>query len=551
MMRLFLSLMLGFALAAPAGAEPAKPSATLNAALDDVRVMVETAPGELGLVVAVTDRERLLLVATHGYADIDTRRPVTADTRFAIGSISKSFTAITLLQLADEGRFDPQAPIARYLPDFHPRSTFPAITGHALMTHTAGLPNYLTNVASMRFLVAALNDFEPRYAPGAHFWYSNSGYQLLGYAAERIEQRPFPLVLKHRVLDRLGMAATEPQIDDRLQGAIATSYVRLRNGSYAAAPWFDYLAADGAIVSTGADMSAYARMLLARGDTPKGRLISARAFDRFATAVLEDYGYGIDVKEHGQVLAHGGSIAGFEAYLRADLAHGVGIVFLSNGPLDDALRDRIIARLTQGASGQPKAAPKVGDATDSEPQHHADATNFAGRFIGRKDDALVFAADATGGLRLEEVGAGLPLTRLGNDSWGLYLTAKGPRAFTFFRNASGVVTDVAEGVSGYARPGSGVAIAEAPIAYRPLVGRYKAHGEEGQGVRIFVRNGRLMLTHIDGGDDALPLDADGPTRFRFARPAFSPEWLAFDTVIDGQVQRLTMSGAPLYRIDLP
>src|SRR3546814_14427420 len=75
----------------------------------------------------------MLMVASHGFADIDRRTPATPGTRFAIGSISKSFTAVALMQMADEGRFDPDAPIARYLPDFRVRSAFAPITGGALM----------------------------------------------------------------------------------------------------------------------------------------------------------------------------------------------------------------------------------------------------------------------------------------------------------------------------------------------------------------------------------------------------------------------------------
>ena len=195
---LALSLILGF------GTAVAAQTIIPQSALDDVQAMVEAAPGDIGLVVAVTDRDRMRLVATRGYADIARKQPVTPDTRFAIGSISKSFTAIALMQMADEGRFDPDAPIARYLPDFHPHSKFAPITGHALLTHTSGLPNYLAHVASMRFLIAALGDFEPHYAPGEHFWYSNTGYQLLGYTAEAIDGRPFPLIPRNACWTRWG-----------------------------------------------------------------------------------------------------------------------------------------------------------------------------------------------------------------------------------------------------------------------------------------------------------------------------------------------------------
>src|SRR3546814_12969618 len=95
----------------------------------DILARVGWAEGDTALVVAVTDRNRMLMVASHGFADIDRRTPATPGTRFAIGSISKSFTAVALMQMADEGRFDPDAPIARYLPDFRVRSAFAPITG--------------------------------------------------------------------------------------------------------------------------------------------------------------------------------------------------------------------------------------------------------------------------------------------------------------------------------------------------------------------------------------------------------------------------------------
>lgn len=505
-----------------------------EAALRDIRAMIEAAPGEAGLVVAVTDREQMLLVAAHGYADIAAKRPVTPETHFAIGSISKSFTALTLMQMVDEGRFDPAAPIERYLPDFHPRSPYPAITGHALLTHTAGLPNYITNVASMRFLIAALNNIEPGYAPGTHFWYSNSGYQMLGYAAERIDKLPFPLILQHRTLDRLGMTETTPQIDDRLRATLPVSYARQADGRLVAAPWFSYLAADGAITSTAADMSRYARMLLNRGAIPGGRLVSAKAFERFATPVLDGYGYGMTIAHDGRVLSHSGGIAGFQSYLEMHPTENFALVFLSNGPLDMALIERIVARLSRDAPTLPKTTPA------------AAVSSFAGRFVARDGAALIFAATDDGGLRAGDQ----PLTRLANDLWGAYLTPHGPRTFQFRRDATGAVTGVSEGAADYAREGRPPPAA-APTGYRAFVGRYATHGEEGPGVRIFVQQGRLMVSYADTNVPPTPLAAIDETHFRYAEPAFAPERLAFDTLIDGQTQRLTMSGVPLYRIDLP
>ncbi|WP_283420102.1 serine hydrolase domain-containing protein [Sphingopyxis sp. Geo48] len=536
MIRLLILFVVAIGLTDPAIAA-GEGEARRAAALADIRAMVEGAAGDTALVVAVTDRDRTLMVASHGYADIDRRIAATQDTRFAIGSISKSFAAVALMQMADEGTFDPDAPIARYVPEFRSKSRHAPITGHALLSHSSGLPNYLAYVASMRFLATALQDFEPCSAPGEHFWYSNSGYQLLGYAAEAIDRRPFPLVLQRRILDPLGMAATAPQIDERLRGRIANSYERTADGRLAAAPWFDHVAADGAIVSTAPDMMAYARMLLARGKTTKGRMLSEHSFARIMTPVRDDYGYGFDIADKGERLFHTGSIAGFQAYFSVHLGQGLGVVILGNGPADRTLRERIVARLF-GASPTPQ--PDLS---------WRDPTSFVGSFVGANGQKLRFRAGEADGLLLDESGETLALARIGREAWGAYLTPKGPRTFLFFRDASGAVSDVSDGAATYVREGLALPAAPPP-AYRALVGRYAAHGEEGPSVRIYTRGAALVMSYADSAL-ATPLVEDGTGRFRFEKPAYAPEWLRFDTIADGKAQRLSFSGAALYRIDLP
>ena len=86
-----------------------------------------------GFVVGVTDRGKTLDVFTHGYADLKAKQPVTHETLFEIGSISKSFTAIALMRAFDEGKFDPQVPVSTYLPWFSVRSRFGPIKGHHLL----------------------------------------------------------------------------------------------------------------------------------------------------------------------------------------------------------------------------------------------------------------------------------------------------------------------------------------------------------------------------------------------------------------------------------
>ncbi|MBS0613975.1 MAG: beta-lactamase family protein [Proteobacteria bacterium] len=219
----------------------------------EVALAASPAPG---LVIGITDREKLRKVIVHGYADLKTRTPMRADSRLAIGSISKAFTSIALLQLADEHRFDVKAPITRYLPWLDIHSSYAAMTGRDLMSHTAGLPYYLADSASSRFAGLELKDFEPTYAPGAHWQYSNTSYQLLGYALESIVHGPLSSIIRRRVLEPLGMSSSSAIIDDAERTRMVVSYVRWPyDGRYVEAPWVEYTAGDGSIVSTVVEVS--------------------------------------------------------------------------------------------------------------------------------------------------------------------------------------------------------------------------------------------------------------------------------------------------------
>src|SRR5215471_3103713 len=131
----------------------------------DVLKQIDAASADVvpALVVAITDRNRTLGVIAHGYADIKTKTPATAESLFPIGSIGKSFTALALMELFDEGRFDPQAPLVNYLPWFRVRSSSAPITGHHLLTHTAGLPRYRADLASTEFAAYWLRNYDVPY----------------------------------------------------------------------------------------------------------------------------------------------------------------------------------------------------------------------------------------------------------------------------------------------------------------------------------------------------------------------------------------------------
>src|SRR5215204_7405039 len=238
-----------------------------------VRHMRET--GVPGMTLALANRDGLIRVSTYGYADTKAGSRVVPETMFEIGSISKSFVGLALMQLRDEGKLDLNKPIVEYLPWLKINSKFAAVTTHHILTHTAGLPG------APLLLDALLGELWTGYEPGKRFLYSNTGYNILGFLIEAIDKRPFAEAMRARMLAPMGMTASAPIITDNLRKVMAIGYEPLGEGKpapnlgpLAEAQWLEVDIAAGSIASTSGDMAKYMQMLLHRGALPKGRLVS-------------------------------------------------------------------------------------------------------------------------------------------------------------------------------------------------------------------------------------------------------------------------------------
>lgn len=496
-----------------------------------------------GMVIGFTDRNHTLKIGAYGYADLKTKVRITPDTLFEIGSVSKSFTAIALMQLSDEGRFDPQAPVSKYLPWFEVKSGFRPITGHDLLTHTAGLQNYRPDLASMPFAAWSLRDFEPSYAPGEHYWYSNIGFQTLGYLLEHIEGAPYDSIIRRRVLSRAGMHSTHAAIDDLLRTKLPVSYSRWPfNGEYVEEPWFEYLAGDGSISSTAGDMLAYARLILNRGAAAEGRVLSERAFAALTKPALNNYAYGLIVRnvEGDTIIAHGGGIAGFATLFEVHMNDGFGIIAMGNGGLDGALVQWAVRAVTAAIRNQALPDPPA----KQEPGQVPNAAEYAGVYTsGGK--SIEFVADGNR-LELKQDGGVVPLMRLGNN---IFRAAGDLALFPFvFGRDQGKVVEVLHGPDWYTNPSyAGPKQFDTPPEYSAYAGHYVNHNPEGAGIRIFVQKGKLMMA--GGVGPGSPLVPAGPATFRPPNPDYNPERIRFDTVVDGRALRMWDSGMPRYRVE--
>src|SRR5262252_2457188 len=172
-----------------------------------------------GMTLVLADREGIQRVATYGFSDVETKSLINPDQLFQIGSISKSFVALCLLQLHDEGKLDLHKPVRDYLSWFRIESPYEPITTHHLLTHTSGLPG-----TPPVFLSDPAGKHRAAYAPGKQFHYNNMAFTLLGHLLMSLDAGALPEIYRKRIFDPLGMTATEPVITFDQRDRTAKNY---------------------------------------------------------------------------------------------------------------------------------------------------------------------------------------------------------------------------------------------------------------------------------------------------------------------------------------
>lgn len=526
-----------------------------------------------GLALALTTREGTVAVRTYGWADIKAAVPVTPDTLFQIGSISKSFTAIALLQLAEEGRLRLEAPLSEYWPWFSVRSEHPPFTVHHLLRHTSGLPRDRDDIPSSLFSAWAVRERETGAPPGARWAYSNVGYQILGYLLEHLDGATYARSIHRRILAPAGMSSTEPVITAAARGRMATGYRLLyddrpahRTHPLVEATWFEYGAGDGSIAATPADLAAYLRVLLNRGAAPGGRLLSETSFARFLAPPLapgEDpgggYGYGITVEQReGRTLFHhGGGMVGYSSMLRGELEAGIGAVVFVNGPGNPGAVAAFALDCLRAALAGADLPPLP---PSRDPFRVENAADFAGTFTASDGRRLTFAAE---GERLFVVHQGqrIPLEARGGGRFYAF-HADFERFLLSFRRGEaqppagsqpeqpGPVIAVTYGDDFFAGERySGPRTFQIPAEWSAYAGHYRTWNPWLSNFRVLAREGRLWLAFPSGGEE--PLEPLGKGLFRIGRDERSAERIRFDALVEGRATRANLSGVDFYRFFTP
>lgn len=505
-----------------------------------------------GMTLVLADRAGVQRVVTYGFSDLEHRARVLPGELFQIGSITKSFTSLVLLQLRDEGKLDLHKPIQDYLPWLRIRSAFAPITPHHLLTHSSALPG-----GAELFPSDPAEQHLAAYEPGKHFWYNNLGFQILGHLAETLDGRELPVQFRERLFKPLDMSESEPVIDFDTRRRQAKSYVPFfgdrpypRYGRLCEAPGIITTNAAGCISSTARDMGRYVRMLANRGAVDGRRVVSVEGFELLATPHIKaedfgpetSYGYGIAVEalDGHKVLRHTGGMVSFMSSLWVDLEAGVGgfaSINAQQGYRPNPVVKYALQLMRAAQAGKRAAAPPPAD----DPRVIANAADYTGTFKGARG-TLTLSNEAQR-LFLNHETRRIGLDRLSADEFHVDDPAFERFALVFGR-ADGRVVEVSWGDDWYANDAyQGARQFSVPAHWQGLTGHYRSEDPWQGSVRIYVLKERLTV-------NGSPLEPEGD-RYRIRNDVANSEWIRFGELVNGRCRQLKYSGIDLWRVGTP
>ena len=305
-----------------------------------------------GVGVALFNRDGILWAGGVGEADTRTHKPITADTLFRVGSITKSFVSVGLLQQAEQGRLDLNARLGDLAPEIpakNPWESTDPVTVAQVLEHTAGFddthfPRFYNfseapDIGLLTLLQRSQPELTVRWKPGTRMSYSNADYLIAGYLLEKLSDERYEQYLVDRVLKPLDMPRASLTLDATTLAGLAQGYEGA--DQHAVQPRTIYLRPAGALAASPAELAHLGIMLLDRGlwhNVPVLRAASVTRMETPATGLAArhglSFGYGLanfssyfgGYEFHG----HDGGIDGFTSRYAYAPDQGVGFVLLFN-----------------------------------------------------------------------------------------------------------------------------------------------------------------------------------------------------------------------------
>ncbi len=525
-----------------------------------------TALSTPGMTIALFDRECCWRVAAYGCADLGTNALIRADTLFEIGSITKTFTAVVVLQAAEAGLLDLRAPVTAYLPWFQVKSVYEPVTINQLLNHSAGLGRLIDQSPDIHSAVWMLRESELAWPPGERFLYSDAGYQVLALVLEAVTGKPYDQIIQERIFNPLGMTESSPVQVHAIRERMAKGYRSLyddrpphHSHPLVEAPWCEVSSGECGIASTAGDIAKFGQMLLNCGQGPAGRLLAKDSFEQMTRNPMEvdwahcEYGYGLEIHTFDGIrhLGHGGGMPGYQARLFVDLENGLGVVMLSSNPSAAAFTRKLMSLWRAAYLDTPLEDV---DLTIPDPLDVENAAEYVGVYrsgekciqLAAEGSRLVLYAGSihAGGQRVE-------LEKRGEDAFYAALPEFERFLLRFGRepaNGEGksAVVEACYGEDWYTNSRySGPLTFHFPEEWHAYPGHYRSHIPwELNNFRILLRKGALWLVHPEGEEEALLPLPDGS--FHLGEDP-SPERVRFDQFIQGKAHCAILSETPYYR----
>ncbi len=460
-----------------------------------------------GAAVLVSQGGKVLFEKGYGYASLENQIPVTPETKFRIGSITKQFTAAAILRLQEQGKLSVNDPLLKYFPDFPKGSE---VKLHHLLTHTSGIhsyterPDFLQTVASpvkTEDLIQTIKSDPYDFEPGVKWAYCNSGYFLLGAIVEKVSGQSYADFLRTQFFEPLGMKDTGVHSYDAILPHEATGYSYGGGILKKALNWdMSRAGGAGAIYSTVADLQRWNEAVF------NGKVLNQMSLKAAWTPVNvgsprqasdEGYGYGWFIGKFRGLpeIQHGGGLQGFVSQLSRYPQEHFTVVVLANAapPMPGVVPGELARDIAQFYLGQtmeirrsPKAVTLSAEALES--------------FVGRYDYSGVTLTVTREGNRLFAQLTGQPKFEIFPKSENEFFWKVVDAQVTFVKDEKGRVIKALhrQGPVAIEAPKleNQAAIQLAPSALDSYVGKY----DYGQGKVIMTvsREGDRLFAQLTG-----------------------------------------------------
>ncbi|MCU0335105.1 MAG: beta-lactamase family protein [Chitinophagaceae bacterium] len=301
-------------------------------------------------VVLVAKNGKPVLKAVHGYRHFETKELLQFDDVFELASVSKQFTAMMMMMMAEEGKLRYDDTVGRYI-----SLPYPGITIRHLLTHTSGLPDYQAvmdahwdkqKIAGNDDCIHLLCKYAPPalFAPGEQYAYSNTGYLLLASIAEKASGEDFIDLMRRRIFKPLRMRHTDIRTLEAKAAMVnfAAGHMKDFLGEYVNANkfrssdytvWLGNRKGPGRISSTATDLLRWDRALYKQKLVSNATLSQAFSATKLSSGQLSDYGFGWDLEQHpqlGRIVKHNGDNPGYSTQIIRCIDKRYTIIVLCN-----------------------------------------------------------------------------------------------------------------------------------------------------------------------------------------------------------------------------